>query len=551
VSNKYDKHSNRLRCHLTGLKAWTCSAADYKARSGLGCTDGTRVQILDDINSWLYDPDAAHILWLSGMAGTGKTAIAWTVCSQADDNNKIILGGSFFCSRTTGSANQFDPKFVVPTLARSLALRSIEFSKALSAELARDPDVIDKHIRAQIQQLLYAPLLALENSDVPVLFVVDALDQCHDEFPANDLSNNAESHRIVAEMLSALAALSKANPKLPVKFLIVSRPEIYIRDVILAQAESIRVFQLDGVDKQLTTNDIRLYISDTLLAAPGLRSRFSSVDVEQLVGLSDGMFMVAVIAVRYILGAGVDVAVVRFRRMFDAARSNWVIDSVAVLDFIYHPIVLNALSMGHLRLTLDLRHILASIICSQMALSVGALADLLDIPIDELRASLSPFHSVIHVPVTDNQPSVRLVHSSFSNYLLVRAATEIRVSVVTGHEVLARACLRIMSKHLPVDSSQVFESNSLRPSQRLDTIALTLEYACTSWIFHITSIPTKSLRLEQKISAIFLPRLRSWLEVMSVLGCLQNAIAMLVQAAETVRLFSVRRRINILTPTCR
>jgi len=41
---------------------------------------GTRVQVLRDIQDWICDMKAPRIFWLTGMAGTGKSAIAWTIC---------------------------------------------------------------------------------------------------------------------------------------------------------------------------------------------------------------------------------------------------------------------------------------------------------------------------------------------------------------------------------------------------------------------------------------------------------------------------------------
>jgi len=43
-----------------------------------GCTEGTREAILAQLMAWAIDAHNTKIFWLSGMAGTGKTTIAYT-----------------------------------------------------------------------------------------------------------------------------------------------------------------------------------------------------------------------------------------------------------------------------------------------------------------------------------------------------------------------------------------------------------------------------------------------------------------------------------------
>ena len=85
------------------------------------------------------------------MAGTGKTSISKTVCEQASEDAEIILGGSFFCSRSTGLAAQRDIRCVIPTLTRLLARDSVEFRLAL-AETIHD-EIQHKEVSTQVELL--------------------------------------------------------------------------------------------------------------------------------------------------------------------------------------------------------------------------------------------------------------------------------------------------------------------------------------------------------------------------------------------------------------
>src|ERR1700761_4620756 len=64
------------------------------------CTPGTRVNVLAEIEAWAtslnsLDPDIASGYWISGMAGTGKSTIALSICQNLEA--KGVLAGSFFC----------------------------------------------------------------------------------------------------------------------------------------------------------------------------------------------------------------------------------------------------------------------------------------------------------------------------------------------------------------------------------------------------------------------------------------------------------------------
>ncbi|KIL64088.1 hypothetical protein M378DRAFT_43555, partial [Amanita muscaria Koide BX008] len=61
------------------------------------CLEGTRTEILDEIKGWVTTTDATapQVLWLSGPAGTGKSAIAHSVARWWMEDSGGI--GSCFC----------------------------------------------------------------------------------------------------------------------------------------------------------------------------------------------------------------------------------------------------------------------------------------------------------------------------------------------------------------------------------------------------------------------------------------------------------------------
>jgi len=524
--------------------------------------DGTRIEVLREIENWIQDFSLPAIFWLTGMVGSGKTTIASTVSSLADKDPVVVLGGSFFCSRSAGSQGQRDVRCVIPTLAQLLARQSIEFSHTLAHELDRDPDVLHKQVAVQVEKLLHKPLTSLKNSLGPILFVIDAIDECGGRLTGNETSDigDLDSHRVVSDMLEALVSFSRSPERLPVKFFITSRPETHIRDTPISNAAFSKVLRLHTVNKDQVTADIRLYIAARLTSTEQLRSQFLHDDINMLVRLCDGLFIVAATALEYTLGAGTDRAPLRFRRLLNATGDGLSAGAIAPLDRVYAVILADAVELDgdQAEELATLLRLLASILSARMTLSVAALADLSDISPKHLRATLSNMHSVVHVPENDKEPGLRTLHASFGDYLLERAEHGIRLERSLGEGILARGCFKVMVAQLYFNVSQSQSSYKPNPREKPDQITLSLEYACLHWIYHASRLPdlpspdetrTESLRqrimswiprlstpsqLDKRISKVFRPRLLFWLEVMSLLGQVPRAAAMLMFAAGTV-----------------
>lgn len=91
--------------------------ASDKQRDPL-CLEGTRTEVLKRIRAWLYGNSESCILWLNGMAGTGKSTIARTMARELHDRGH--LGASFFFSRGKGDVAHAGLFFC--SLAKQLAL---------------------------------------------------------------------------------------------------------------------------------------------------------------------------------------------------------------------------------------------------------------------------------------------------------------------------------------------------------------------------------------------------------------------------------------------
>ena len=126
---------------------------------------------------WAVDPNSAHLFWLSGLAGTGKTTVLKTFCSQL--NSRGLLGASFFC--TLKKSNQRDVYLIIPTLARILAEEHPKFGDALEEVLESDKacrNPTNMELKDQYLKLILQPAEQTFSADEPLVLGVDALDEC-------------------------------------------------------------------------------------------------------------------------------------------------------------------------------------------------------------------------------------------------------------------------------------------------------------------------------------------------------------------------------------
>ncbi|KAJ6582592.1 hypothetical protein DFH09DRAFT_912318 [Mycena vulgaris] len=63
------------------------------------CMPGTRVGVLVELMAWATDSESPPVYLITGMASSGKSAIARSFARLLD--KQMVLGASFFCSRAS------------------------------------------------------------------------------------------------------------------------------------------------------------------------------------------------------------------------------------------------------------------------------------------------------------------------------------------------------------------------------------------------------------------------------------------------------------------
>ncbi|CAE6503388.1 unnamed protein product [Rhizoctonia solani] len=195
----------RLRELLPALSSTYNSAESDDIKRG-GCTQGTRQPQIESLLEWALNPHTGRICWMNGMAGTGKTTIAYSVCSALEQRS--ALGASFFCSRSIPECRQV--KHIIPTIAYQIARYSLPFRFALDKVLESSPDARTQALRTQYEKLIVKPLTEVQDYlPTDFIVVIDALDECENE----------SSLGLVLDLLIS------PELTLPIRFLVSSRPE--------------------------------------------------------------------------------------------------------------------------------------------------------------------------------------------------------------------------------------------------------------------------------------------------------------------------------------
>jgi len=460
---------------------------------------GTRVGVLSKFITWVkYDP--LSIFWLAGMAGTGKTSIAVTLCRMLRADPAVCLGGGYFCSRSAGSIARTDVRRILPTIAVLLASQSPEFAESLAVELEKDDSLGHKPVTEQIGPLLRTPLATLVSSSRPVVFIIDALDECHDQ-------------RELAELLRLVVDF-KCDAK--VKFILTSRPELHIRGTPISNPNHSAILQLHTISMEKVKSDIQLYISNAFKDAAPDATWYTDQDIEMLVKLSGGLFIFASTVLKYVLDSDEDEdRQDRLRQAIAATPTDTT--ATSPIDAIYE-LILEDASRPHIVGKEELeriQRILSCILTARAPLSVDDLAALINVTPGMLRGSLKRLHSLIHIPADNNLPGLRTLHASLGDYLFKRRPQHIRIAP-TGHDVLAYACLqRFAHEDLCFNVSRSLSSFNPNPEVVPDWIPPSLVYACLHWSHHIDAASDRST-FDEEVERAFRPKFLFWLEVLSI-----------------------------------
>ena len=489
---------------------------------------------MDKIESWTRDFGTPSVYWLNGLAGTGKTTIAQTIAERTFADGK--LGASFFCSRDY--QDRSDRHFIFPTLAVQLARKYTDFRAIFVPMVRSNPGVADESLYNQMRKLIVEPL---KESRISTVIVIDALDECADEEP-------------VSAILSVIGKFVSEIPK--VKFLVTGRPELRIqkgfRLPLLAKATD--VFVLHEVKPSEVEKDIRLFFkhkfSELVPHHPRLDGWPTDKQLDTVCERASGLFVYAVATVKFVEKQSANP-----RSQLDlllkssgssSREGKTKLNKHTTLDSLYTSILLGAFGDDD-----DpdndpmVRSVLGAMIVAADPLSPSTIAALLNLDPGDVFPLLSSVQSLLVFQENIDCP-VRPFHKSFPDFIAdPDRCTNQRFHTFPPHHhsQLLMGCLDLMLRTLEknmcklpggVANSDVGDMEA-RIERYLDPA---LQYACRSWHIHLAdknkvSVPVLDITsaLHQFLEENFL----FWLEVLSVLGAVRNAVDALQAAVDWLK----------------
>ncbi|KAG9097258.1 hypothetical protein FS749_006691 [Ceratobasidium sp. UAMH 11750] len=491
------------------------SAAEYRSAESSdlgrnGCTANTRMDLLKHLRMWAEDNKSQRIYWLNGMAGTGKTTVAYSLCEAIENTGK--LAASFFCSRQSPECR--DVGRILPSIAYQLSLFSRPFRYAISKVLEGNPRAHNQLPKEQFESLIATPLREIGHTlPSDLVIVIDALDECDSASGMNQI----------------LTALLTHAPNLPVKVFVTSRPNPNILDQMRSeQAERVRSeLRLHELERLVVQSDIKTYLNAEL----GRLEPLKSTDIDQLVERSGVLFVYAATVVRYLADDNFSRGAQRLKDVLAATTSaNGTHEEV---DALYTAILEAALDREgvHISEREEMIRVLHTVICAQEPLSVNDIAGLLGLTTESVHANLRPFLSVLQI--SDSTGLVTTLHESFPDYLFnVERSKQFYCDARRQNAWFTRACFALLKALDPPFNICNLESSYLLDEEVPDlqnrvrnNISPHLFYACRYWEAHIEAAEP-SERLNELFDFLS-TRLLLWVEIMNLKRDIQGCVGMM------------------------
>ncbi|CAG7960426.1 unnamed protein product [Penicillium salamii] len=518
-----------------------------KNQENARCFEETQVEVLSQIRAWIVSPEPAHMFWLPGMAGIGKSTIARTVAAECRNSNylpsNVSLGASFFFDEKENS--QKNAALLFPTLCRSLAECLPQLKADIVESIGNDKEFANGSLSDQWERLILNPIAELEEENrllpLTMVVVIDALDECK---PRRDDMDDA--HTIVN-----LIAKAHRLKVIRLKFLFTSRPEAYIKSSFESKPDTLlRKYEVNKIQPNFGSGDIEDDITRWL------RNQLRSIakdhqlgpnwpDEERFRGLvekTDGLWQYASTACRFIGDKGLDDPDVVDGRLDLLLQKDGDVQNRPPehnLDDIYERILKN-----HVAVFVPVEKVIAIrrfqmavgaiiVLCQQI--SITTLSKLLSTEKNKVKGALTRLGSLIDLGDGKGSP-IRLAHLSFSDYLFDKdrcLEDSFRISKEVKHGELLGHCLNTLSENLRCDISQFGSFSMLGqdigPQVISECLPAHVQYACLYWVEHLLSSDSDPLD-DGPVHGFLKEHLLDWIEALSLMDKLSdgmNAVVML------------------------
>jgi hypothetical protein len=522
------------------------------------CLEGTRVDLLRQIDEWADSAEGKCIFWLQGMAGTGKSTISRTVAHKLKHNRLgARLGASFFFKRgerDRGSAARF-----FTTIAAQLVCQLPSMAEQVRNAIDADFIITENSIKDQFKMLLLDPLKKVAE-DMPkpktMVVVVDALDECDSE---DDIKS-------IISLLPEIKSLASIR----LRFFVTSRPDRSILNKFGTMSDTYQDLVLHRVDEYIIKHDISTFLKSQLrhiwedynASLPGdekLSETWpSQTNIQQLVDKAGRLFIVAASYCRFIgdrdLGTPTEQLVKVLEHQTREHEDELDITYLLILDQLLVTHVKGEVVRRTGKAREDIlegfRQIVGSIVILADPLPTANLAQLLKIPQTTIDNKLTKLHSVLDIRPDHNAP-VKLLHLSFRDFLVdpdIRAK-EFWVDEKEIHAKLWTRCLDLLE--IPLKENICGQKpETVRKDidkQMIDRqLPSEVQYACCYWVYHLKGSGIK-VKDEDEAHRFLKLHFLHWLEALSLIGRMSETLGLIDELRRMVDVSHLQYYLTALT----
>jgi hypothetical protein len=473
----------------------------------LCCMEGTRESILDHTIAWvtngLEQTDGKNTYWIYGLPGIGKTSLAHSICASLHKMEQ--LAGAFFCRRDDLELRE--PRNILPTLIRKLAILFPPFRSVVAECLRNDPNVTPESMQPTLFLEFIRKLPRVPKKTL--VFVIDALDEC----------GSTESR---PGILKALTDATECAPWL--KVIITSRSEVDIESFFIHCPTQLPHFRYDLTADEEATSDLRIFAEhrfNRVASARHLRSPWPEPSLlDRLISRAAGLFIFIETLAR-VLEHCDDANELLERTLNDSASPG-----LAALYGLYASIVKarRASSNAKFRLVIGMLLITAP----YRPLCEETIAELAGVNLDLVKMWVDDLGSMFY---RDEGASggIRVRHSSISDFFVSEdRESDYQVNIRDANVELGVACLEKMDQQLRfnicgLEDSRLANADVKELASRIKAnVSDALQYSSLYWTNHLCFTPdTSEEQVFDMLRKFFEgPYVLFWVEVLSIMGML-------------------------------
>jgi len=488
------------------------------------CMEGTRLGILQEIETGIESTDGHNLIWIRGSPGVGKSALAASITSRLQGQGRRVIWFRFDRTQSTTITTE--------ALWRVVAYDFARWYPSLRQQLAQgNRELSSSNIDHLFKTLIEEPLSTLH--DIPhegrPVIVIDALDECgglrHDSSGMDDYES----------LLRTLKHWALVDCLRKFKLIITSRPENPITQTF-PESISTHVNIPSGNDVKPgdgASNDIQVFLVSRLNTM-GMDEAWVNEARDYLVPRAAGVFIWVTTVAKFLQKNP--------KQRFDILKTTEQergADRFEELYSLYSTVIKT--SFSH-----DLEGEEVKAVTSVIGATIFAKQPLDDTVLMKLPGvDTLKFIRDGLVSVIDSCPILRFHHRSFEDFLLSSSFKRYlpNLSGVQDRNLherqLAMLCLNTMVSSKLCFNICNLESSSTKnadiPAADKSALSPLISYSSQFWADHLVQTQPDEI-LMKAVEFVMYEKLLFWIEVMSILGKAHEVSAILKRALEWLAL---------------